>query len=190
MLTATRFDHRGKRGKAFYEFKCECGNTKVLCGTDVSQGKTKSCGCNRIQYMREGHTRLPVGEASFNNLYVAYKGNAKSRKIEFSLSKEEFRDITTQPCTYCGIEPIQVWIGTNKKCSPYLYNGVDRVDNSQGYVSGNAVPCCKICNQAKHNMKLNDFIAWLDRILKFRTESGATSAGVKSNHASLHKITL
>ena len=178
MLITKGFHHRGRHGLSFYTFVCSCGKEKVLCGTDVSQGKTKSCGCNRKTYNSEAHKRLPSGQAALNNLYCAYRGGAKSRGLEFSLTIEEFSALTKEDCKYCGIEPTQIWTGTSKKCSPYTYNGVDRVQNEQGYTSCNTVPCCKVCNQAKHNMKLNDFIAWLDRVVQFRTrESSAFSAG-------------
>jgi hypothetical protein len=158
-------------------FRCECGNTKILCGTDVSQGKTKSCGCHRGKYIASAH-RLPEGEAAFNSLFLAYKNCARFRNLEFLLTLDEFKKLTKGNCKYCGVEPAQSWKGSSMKCSPYIYNGVDRTKNEQGYISSNTVSCCQICNQAKHNMKLNDFIAWLDRVVKFRhPESDATSIG-------------
>lgn len=48
-------------------------------------------------------------------------------------------------------------------------NGIDRVDSSIGYTIQNSVPCCKICNYAKHNLTLEEFTLWLDRLVEFRT---------------------
>ena len=177
-LAAVRFSHReGFLKRPFWEFLCDCGNTKIIAAADVISGKTKSCGC--LPRGRSG-PRIGSGEAAFNNLFCAYKGNAKSRGLEFTLSKAEFRTLTKDNCVYCGVEPQKLWLGTNKKCSPYIYNGIDRVKNEQGYVISNTVSCCQVCNQAKHNMKLDDFIAWLDRVVKFRnTESDAISIGEK-----------
>jgi hypothetical protein len=39
----------------------------------------------------------------------------------------------------------------------YIYNGVDRVDSSKGYVKENVVPCCKWCNIAKGNKSAAEF---------------------------------
>lgn len=50
----------------------------------------------------------------------------------------------------------------------YAYNGIDRMDNSKGYVDGNVLPCCSICNHAKHVMNYDDFISWINRIVNFR----------------------
>jgi 5-methylcytosine-specific restriction endonuclease McrA len=166
-LVAIKFSHRqGFLQIPMWYFLCDCGKTKLLSARDVVPGKTKSCGC--LPRGKKG-TRIGLGEAAFNNLLCAYKGGAKSRSLEFSLTAKEFREITKKNCVYCGIEPVQIWKGTNRLCSEYTYNGVDRINNKQGYVLNNTVPCCKVCNKAKHNMELHDFIAWLDRIIKFRT---------------------
>ena len=56
-------------------------------------------------------------------------------------------------CFVCGAKFSNEWDG-------YKYNGIDRVDNEKGYEEGNVVPCCKICNVAKHDMEQKDFIFW------------------------------
>ena len=167
-LTALRFDHKGRHGLSFYVFKCECGVEKAIRGTDVSSGKTKSCGCNRYT-CKKSHT-LPVGIAAFNSLYLAYKSNARSRGLDFELTKQEFSELTTKPCKYCGVEPYKYWKGGCGKLTPYVYNGVDRLENSVGYIRSNSVPCCCICNKAKHAMSLSDFMAWIERITKFNSK--------------------
>lgn len=44
-------------------------------------------------------------------------------------------------------------------------NGIDRVDNSLGYVADNCVPCCEACNRAKLQMSSTDFINLANRIV-------------------------
>src|SRR5699024_12108656 len=43
-LTAIRIVEKAKGGSK-WEFKCECGNTKVININQVKRGKTNSCGC-------------------------------------------------------------------------------------------------------------------------------------------------
>lgn len=52
-----------------------------------------------------------------------------------------------------------------------VYNGLDRRDNAQGYTLENTVPCCKFCNFAKNVYSEEDFIGWINRLVKFRTSS-------------------
>lgn len=49
--------------------------------------------------------------------------------------------------------------------STYTYNGVDRVNNSDGYTIKNCVPCCAICNYAKRDLSETEFVAWARRLV-------------------------
>lgn len=79
--------------------------------------------------------------------YTGYIGGAKKRLLKFELTYDQFEAIVSQPCYYCGYKDIY-----DKP------NGVDRVDNIDGYVLYNCVPCCSICNRMKWIMTKNEFI--------------------------------
>jgi hypothetical protein len=178
MLTATEFHHKGRHGLSFYEFMCECGQSKVLCGTDVSQGKTKSCGCFRRKWPLP--QTLPLGVASCNSLYLAYRDGAKSRNLVFDLTRETFEKLTKKSCEYCGVLPYKEWTGTNRSSSAYVYNGLDRVDNTQGYTLSNVAPCCMVCNKAKHSMTVEQFKEWIVRLVNFHTLKVPVNTGGKN----------
>lgn len=72
-----------------------------------------------------------------------YKRGAKARGYEWNLSDEEFRELFTGDCYYCGDANAQ---------------GVDRVDNDLGYELSNCESCCKWCNQAKMDESMEMFI--------------------------------
>lgn len=82
-----------------------------------------------------------------------YRVNARKRNYTFELSFSDLSSLILAPCTYCGIEPAPV-------------NGIDRIDNSVGYVRGNCTPCCKFCNIAKHTQSTEDFKNWITRTYK------------------------
>lgn len=84
--------------------------------------------------------------------YNIYKQNAKVRKLEFKLSKDDFEEITSKPCYYCG--------DFSKG-----YNGIDRYDSKIGYIKENCVPCCEICNKMKLNYNINDWLSHMNKIL-------------------------
>lgn len=89
---------------------------------------------------------------SIESLYKETQSKVKRRKIEFSLTIEEFEQIKGKPCFYCGYE--------NPK------NGIDRFDNSKGYFKGNCVPCCKVCNnKIKTNWNFIDLLQHIKKIL-------------------------
>lgn len=46
----------------------------------------------------------------------------------------------------------------------FKYNGVDRVDNREGYSVGNCVSCCDICNTSKAELTLEQWTTWLEQV--------------------------
>jgi hypothetical protein len=79
----------------------------------------------------------------FEGRFRAMKGSAKARNYPVEINLEEFTEIVSKPCVYCGED--------NKRI------GIDRIDNSKGYTLENSAPCCFICNMMKKTMGVNDF---------------------------------
>lgn len=40
-------------GHAWWEFRCDCGNTYIASNHNMKTGRTKSCGCLRAEKCRE-----------------------------------------------------------------------------------------------------------------------------------------
>lgn len=147
-----------------YRCLCTCGKTTVTMQSSLNKGKTKSCGCLRVETMKRLFS-LPSGEHAFNQMYYKYEVGARKRKLDFSLTKDQFRKLTQEDCHYCGVPPRQK-IQPYKTTGSYIYNGIDRKDNSIGYVLVNCLPCCYQCNLSKSNYEYDFFIEWVKRISK------------------------
>lgn len=157
-----------KKGKAQALCQCECGNTSVVGSYLLRTGATKSCGCLNRELIGN-LKKLPEGESSFNRLYSKYKQGARSKNREFTLTTEQFREITSQHCHYCGLPPIKPFDRKDGGMNGvYYYNGIDRVDNSKGYTIDNVVACCTECNFMKLDKDYQEFIDYLDRVARFR----------------------
>jgi 5-methylcytosine-specific restriction endonuclease McrA len=176
-LVVMNEEGRGTRSSIIYRCKCDCGNEKLILGVSLRKGATISCGCFQREnlglkskgnaYGKGGtHQRGVYGESSFHTLMHVYKQGATRRNLEFSLEKEEFRKLTSGNCVYCGQIPSSISI-VDHCYGIYVYNGVDRVDNSKGYVSDNVVSCCEYCNKAKHSKSKEEFLLWVKRIYEF-----------------------
>jgi hypothetical protein len=130
-----------------WECKCKCGKELILQTRNLVTGKRTSCGCIPKSPPSPRKYTIP-GEASCRELFGAYRRNAEKRGLIFNLSLDEFKILTSKNCFYCGDSPYQIqkqrW-GTGD----YIYNGIDRVNNSLGYVALNCVPCCGKCNFMK-----------------------------------------
>jgi len=107
---------------------------------------------------------LPSGVAASHLLYFKYRIRSKKDNVAFTLSLEEFLNITSKNCSYCNKAPLQVFSNIRYN-GVYNYNGVDRVDSSIGYILSNCIPCCKTCNFMKRKHSQQEFIAHIQAIL-------------------------
>lgn len=151
-------------------FRCDCGREverTVLC---VRAGDTSSCGClrNDSPAIKAAHVnkRLQYGESSFRGLYKNYRNRAAAAGLEFSLTIDDFRLLTSQSCHYCGEAPFQAFISNHQSHGEYIYIGVDRLDNESGYRLNNVVSCCIHCNRAKGKLSSTQFLTLIQKISK------------------------
>ena len=42
-------NRRASNGSIMWNYKCECGNTGIACGTDIRRGQILSCGCSKVE---------------------------------------------------------------------------------------------------------------------------------------------
>ena len=120
----------------------------------LKTGKTYCVKCSpKIFFSGENNPRYKHGNIRFPE----YRNNARRRGISFELTSEEFKNITSKPCFYCG--------GYSSDRNPKSRgNGIDRKDSKIGYVLSNCVPCCATCNFVKNNMGYSDFILYIRKL--------------------------
>lgn len=154
-------------GRCLYLCLCDCGNEKITTARRLQTNKI-DCGCgikNRI-IVAGINRRKPNAEALKNGLIHAYKGNAKRRGINFTLTKKDCIILFESNCYYCGVEPTSVY-KRKKAYGCYKYNGIDRIDNSKGYEIKNVVSCCSTCNYAKSDMSVSKFLTWINNVYTY-----------------------
>jgi len=138
--------------------RCDCGNELFVSGHSLRGGNTKSCGC----LAKEIHKK-PKGEASFHAIIISMRNQARRRDLDWCLTDEQVRSLITQECHYCGAPPAQGCRSPTRN-GAFVYNGLDRVDNTKGYTIDNVVPCCIGCNRAKSTMTIEEFRALIKNI--------------------------
>lgn len=82
---------------------------------------------------------------------LTYKQSAKKRGYDFLLNPEDFTKLLGSKCHFCGVTKA---------------NGIDRIDSKKGYIYGNVLPCCKICNFMKGVNSYSFFIKHIKKISK------------------------
>lgn len=78
-LTAINFHHIDNHYRSYFLFKCDCGNEKILLGSSVKSGNTKSCGClsKEVKAKRKSKYYTEV-----TAIILDYKRHAISRDIK------------------------------------------------------------------------------------------------------------
>lgn len=149
-----------KWGHAQFWCQCDCGSPEYLARAYVLQHKGVT-HCNRCKAV---HLRKP--DAGLNRVFKDYRRGAKKRGLEWNLSKEQFRELTSSPCYYTGRMPSRAAYSSSRKnrSDPYIYNGIDRKDSSLGYTIENCVPCDSDVNLMKMNIPHDEFVGLVREI--------------------------
>lgn len=95
--------------------------------------------------------------------YQTYKIRADKKQLSFELSVEQFNNLVNANCYYC-----------HKQNNHHHKNGIDRKDNSKGYIIENCVACCGECNLMKADMLDVHFIDHIMRVTQHNKDIDIT----------------
>lgn len=119
----------------------------------------------------ENHAeKLAAGRRVPERRYQQALSQAKKRELEFSISFDYWLAEVQKPCYYC-----QDRLGKRSETSV----GLDRLDNSKGYVEGNVRSCCEICNKIKlDKFTAAETIVMVAALLNFRLTNSQAAATI------------
>jgi hypothetical protein len=141
--------------KTYEPFLTAHGKVSVLCpkcreNQIASDAKRK----NRVRnYQAEGKRNLDA------NWKLFLSKTLEKRMKEVSITKEEYLELIQRPCTYCNYY------------NEEEINGIDRLDNTKGYILDNCTSCCKHCNRLKHILHPVFFIKKAELIKNYQTNT-------------------
>lgn len=157
----------------FWLCRCGCGFEKEVEGyTLVTNRSTQCMTCANKERMvsRRGSGDLVAARQAWSK----HRQNAKERDLITEIDFDLFYKISKMSCHYCGSLPKSgYWENSSYRKEwnkPFISNGLDRFDNSKGYIKDNVIPCCIRCNRAKNDMSIEEWkekiIAWHDWLQK------------------------
>lgn len=122
------------------------GQTEKTCNTCdetfsinfFKSGKCRNCQRNYDRQLRRK-----------NSIKEKYRNYQYRSGGEIELSLDEFKEMVTKDCYYCGVGGV---------------HGLDRVDNNIGYTHDNVVTCCRPCNVAKNTGTKEEYIERCKRV--------------------------
>jgi hypothetical protein len=135
--------------------ECRCGNRRTVRLTALRRDKIISCGSCAMRAAWRKRPRNSEAERWLLEAEGIYRANAKRKRREWGLSREQFRGFVNASCHYCGERRA---------------GGIDRLDSKGGYGAPNIVSCCAPCNYAKREMTEAEFLTLVTKIYKFRCE--------------------
>lgn len=155
MLTVIDFGGISKAGTNWIT-KCECGNKITRLASNLKKKHKHSCGCIS--------KNPPKRNAGFKRFFNDYKQSALNRNYPFNLSQTKFLNLIFKNCYYCDGIPTKRY--EKFVAITFFANGIDRLDNTKGYVLNNCVTCCKICNKAKSTLDEQEFKEWIIKVYR------------------------
>jgi hypothetical protein len=121
-----------RSGSRTWLCRCECGNTKAALSGNLRSGKTKSCGCIRVQANQERNTTHGLALTPEYRVWLHIKGRCHTPT-----------DANYQNYGGRGISVCQRWRDSFESFysdmgpRPSARHSIDRVDNNGNYEPGN-----------------------------------------------------
>ena len=147
---------------------CDCGNEVTTRSSRLLSQQSRSCGCLKKDLAATFGPRLSQFKkkagVSARAVYVRYQGKCIRRNIVFNISFDEFMTLAGLPCYYCGRVKVNTQVVPSGEI--FKYNGMDRIEPSEGYVLDNVVSCCGWCNTAKFEVSAEEFIENCKRVVE------------------------
>lgn len=158
-----------------WEAKCDCGNEALIVPCVANCGRISSCGCLQEQSRIKSCSKLGLQSRKYEPVITSARQVWKNHYGDLD-NFDLFYQLSQKPCHYCGAIPSTISNKgirnkANYKASDnqiingnFIYNGIDRVDNTKSHTPDNIVPCCQICNYAKRDNTVKEFLDLITRI--------------------------
>lgn len=137
-----------------------CKNCNFIKGSLDPETFIKRCLHISKHFGGNGILNKNIWPNTNSSIYSTYLNRATKKELEFVLTKEQFSKFTTEKCYYC-----------DKNASKSHKNGVDRKDNTNGYIMSNCVSCCSQCNYMKGSLTVDEFIETCKRVSEYNLKN-------------------
>lgn len=176
-LTCLEYSHTGNGG-AYWLFRCECGNEKIINASVVRQRKVVSCGCYGKEMSIKSSTKHGMANTKTYNIWVGMKQRCLNEK-DTSYPNYGGRGITVST-EWLSFESFFKDMG---EC-PKNYS-IERIDNNKGYSKEN----CKWANRSSQNINkhyLNKTTGI--RNISYSKRDDSFSVGIMRNQKRYRKV--
>jgi len=143
-LVVIKFAGRDWNNSILWLCKCDCGNEKIVTGSNLQSGSMKSCGCLRRESISKRN------KENIGKKHPCYTDGKWTKEI-YKL-KEKIRKRDNYICQECNLTQKQSLIKYNEILSVHHIDGNDTNNNSN-----NMITLCRGCHIKIHKKGgLND----------------------------------
>lgn len=160
-LTVLSIERKNKDIKPLYyaTCRCDCGTVKDILVTNITLGRTVSCGCIRdYSNMRGKKSSVWKGIGDISGTILRrIKRQAIKRGYKYNLTKEFLWDLFIKQNRKCMFSGLELHFASDS-CLSDTTASLDRIDNNKGYVEGNVQWVHKSVNYMRGQMDTQSFI--------------------------------
>lgn len=184
-LTVVRYD-RSLRGATTWLCRCVCGAEKVVRGSELRAGNTRSCGCLNREASRE--RRLRHGHSTNAGLSPEYKTWASMKDRCYQPSSDSWSRYGGR-----GIRVCERWLSSFENfladvgARPSPKHSIDRINNDGHYEPGN-VRWSTVSEQARNRSSTRLTTDDVEQI-RALIAHGATLASI-AERFNVHNVTV
>jgi hypothetical protein len=175
-----------RSGQWFWMCRCDCGTMKEVAAHDLSTGHTNSCGCLKIDTIREIRTTHGYRSENFSNPfeYAAWR-DMKARCL--NPQNKSFKNYGARGVKICEhwLKSFDNFLADIGK-RPSKYHSLDRINNDGNYEPSNCrwatteqqqnnranTPKIKIWNEEKTIAQWARFAGINDGMIRYRIKRG------------------
>lgn len=164
VLKLDRVERNSGSTRVYYLTECTaCGRQSIrLYNINQWNATTKCKFCESKSSITD--------DAAYNSMWRLYLQGAKDRNIDWNLTPNQFLELVTKDCIYCGKKPqvrsTRYGRAGIKTTFDTPVNGIDRINSNKGYCIDNCVTCCSNCNYMKQSMDIHTFLQHVEQIYK------------------------
>jgi hypothetical protein len=159
VIAPETFKTKRARNLAYWECKCICGKIFIACGSDLRNGKTKTCGCKKgIQSKRNFQGYKELTKTYFRSIF----SNAKQRYIIFEITEKYIYELYLKQNKKCALSGEDISLSLSNHTA-----SLDRIDSKLGYIEGNVQWVHKDINKLKNVYNNQDFKDLCMKVAKY-----------------------
>lgn len=145
----------------YYNCLCDCGKTCVRKGTELRNGRIKSCGCNNY-----GLTLVSKYIALIS--WTQMKRGARVRNLDFTITSDYLDCLWERQEQRCSLTNREITLPkTANDAAKYIYTAsLDRINSDLGYIEGNVQWVHKDINLMKWKTSQDRFIELCSLVAK------------------------